>query len=808
MLIYLKYGRYNIPYYIQPTWDISLLKYHVAKQFGLSTDTIKLIFSGKILQDNELISSTTIHKECSILVMGAKGDLIDSVSTKDKYKMLYVTVTHNNKSITVNFDKHDLINQNKSNKIKYLHSQTSNNKSIALVKIYHHPDNYSRLRIRIKYNAKLQYKQKGYVANKMVDIKVTKPSDTINYDIFNSKITVNINEIPTDFEVQRDTLDYIMTNYKNLDADKDLNWLDKYYKELSGLKLYNPLLDEIVGSATASEYMIEKMRSIIKHSLKVDLLDIKYIVLNSTVDITQLNGKTFLFTENNYAVKMEGLDLIKFTVDLYRKKMLDGVSFVKNMYDIENVIHSCKLCNEDYLELVNFVNVNINGNIMNGLHCHCCIKKTIFENINSLCNDIDGIDFIDYLDDSEINSISDTLFRNHIRKQLAEKRYISCPKCDLVFEIIETDISGEKKRYNELRMKCTSCKYEFCNCCFISPYHTDYTCEEYNIYMNSPKCKYCKTVLDSEDDDIVCKNEICQNYEKGLVSRYTSCTDEKGESLSHINYGFLQYEVCLDCENVKHNICNLCMLDELYKKPCIKLDCGHIVHLDCLEKNITAQNSRSEITLNHIYCTICFYKLSHPHFDEVLNKVQEISREIETQTIMIMKDELMKKDLTKNILITEQYKKYRFFKCNSCIKIYFGGVVNCNGDNQNNQDNQDNQDNQNNDEEEKICPACATVGEKECKKHGKGDNILYKCCCCCNPAVWFCFGTTHFCEDCHNNYGNKQKNPTLCPGKKTCPLGIEHIPNDGKTQFSIGCVLCLPDKIKQKFQFKYRKSRY
>ena len=73
------------------------------------------------------------------------------------------------------------------------------------------------------------------------------------------------------------------------------------------------------------------------------------------------------------------------------------------------------------------------------------------------------------------------------------------------------------------------------------------------------------------------------------------------------------------------------------------------------------------------------------------------------------------------------------------------------------------------DPKELICPSCAAgdaaqvrlapprlkkhhgaeAAPQICPKHGT-DFLEYKCRYCCSVAVWFCFGTTHFCEPCHN----------------------------------------------------------
>ena len=81
------------------------------------------------------------------------------------------------------------------------------------------------------------------------------------------------------------------------------------------------------------------------------------------------------------------------------------------------------------------------------------------------------------------------------------------------------------------------------------------------------------------------------------------------------------------------------------------------------------------------------------------------------------------------------------------------------------------------------------------------DFLEYKCRFCCSVAVWFCFGTTHFCDKCHQKPGHMQtmqKEGKLphCPagpqGKQLpdgpCPLKVPH-PPEGE-EFALGCGVC------------------
>ena len=59
-----------------------------------------------------------------------------------------------------------------------------------------------------------------------------------------------------------------------------------------------------------------------------------------------------------------------------------------------------------------------------------------------------------------------------------------------------------------------------------------------------------------------------------------------------------------------------------------------------------------------------------------------------------------------------------------------------------------------------------------CPKHGS-DFLEYKCRYCCSVAVFFCFGTTHFCNQCHDDFQRVTNIPkTSLPH---CPAGQLHL---------------------------------
>lgn len=156
-------------------------------------------------------------------------------------------------------------------------------------------------------------------------------------------------------------------------------------------------------------------------------------------------------------------------------------------------------------------------------------------------------------------------------------------------------------------------------------------------------------------------------------------------------------------------------------------------------------------------------------------------------------------------------ERYAYYVCSQCGKVriehsipsmslmpltaytsfqaYYGGEARCDaelGENFNPQ--------------ELVCGGCSDVSKaKMCPKHGM-DFLEYKCRYCCSVAVFFCFGTTHFCDTCHDDFQRltnlpKGKLPRCPAGPKAtqltgeeCPLHVVHPPTG--EEFALGCGIC------------------
>ena len=101
--------------------------------------------------------------------------------------------------------------------------------------------------------------------------------------------------------------------------------------------------------------------------------------------------------------------------------------------------------------------------------------------------------------------------------------------------------------------------------------------------------------------------------------------------------------------------------------------------------------------------------------------------------------------------------RYAYYVCYKCQKAYYGGEARCDAQ----------QAGEAFDPTELVCGGCSDVARAQmCPKHGT-DFLEYKCRYCCSVAVFFCFGTTHFCKPCHDDFQrvtNIPKNELpICP---------------------------------------------
>ena len=232
--------------------------------------------------------------------------------------------------------------------------------------------------------------------------------------------------------------------------------------------------------------------------------------------------------------------------------------------------------------------------------------------------------------------------------------------------------------------------------------------------------------------------------------------------------------------------CTICWAEPLAAAPCLLLACGHIVHFHCLEEKLSQRWPTPRISFAFMKCSLCQADVDHPHptIQTLLAPLQKLQKELTRKFMDRMKIEGMANDAR---LVNEGGQFFRaplkfaehvlsYYMCYKCGKPYFGGVKRCEALADHRGEVREVK------REELICGSC--VDKTTCAKHGS-DYIQFKCRYCCNAAVWFCWGTTHFCDTCHRVLPNPL---TRCGGPQTCNLRIDHPPNG--QEYALGCVAC------------------
>jgi hypothetical protein len=295
-------------------------------------------------------------------------------------------------------------------------------------------------------------------------------------------------------------------------------------------------------------------------------------------------------------------------------------------------------------------------------------------------------------------------------------------------------------------------------------------------------------------------------------------------------------------------MCYICMDDD--KEDMIQLtSCQHSAHVGCIRSQLQAKWTGKRISFGYMTCGECRMPLAHPDLTEDIESHDVLKRQVE----MLCYNKCQEDDLLESILeemkpssedanenggelplpgevpdrpdaavVARCAEILSCFLCSQCDTPFCGGRVDCAEDAAL-------------DVSKLMCPSCAfeeplpmcfTEEEEEafiiasassdktcqcsnsklngkCYEHGY-KFAIYKCDSCCAVATWDC-RTNHYCERCHSQAYDEKNYP--CPGKESCPLGIDHPPNTSAVHgnnddgFVLGCSKCFlgADQLEDSF---------
>ncbi|PNI81327.1 MYCBP2 isoform 4 [Pan troglodytes] len=321
---------------------------------------------------------------------------------------------------------------------------------------------------------------------------------------------------------------------------------------------------------------------------------------------------------------------------------------------------------------------------------------------------------------------------------------------------------------------------------------------------SSEACRFCGSRSGTELSAVgsVCSDADCQEYAKIACSKTHPCGHPCG--------GVKNEEHCLPClhgcdksatslKQDADDMCMICFTEALSAAPAIQLDCSHIFHLQCCRRVLENRWLGPRITFGFISCPICKNKINHIVLKDLLDPIKELYEDVRRKALMRLEYEGLHKSEAITTPGVRFYNdpagyamnRYAYYVCYKCRKAYFGGEARCDAEAGRGDDY---------DPRELICGACSDVSRAQmCPKHGT-DFLEYKCRYCCSVAVFFCFGTTHFCNACHDDFQRMTSIPKEelphCPagpkGKQLegteCPLHVVHPPTG--EEFALGCGVC------------------
>ncbi|EGW02134.1 putative E3 ubiquitin-protein ligase MYCBP2 [Cricetulus griseus] len=255
---------------------------------------------------------------------------------------------------------------------------------------------------------------------------------------------------------------------------------------------------------------------------------------------------------------------------------------------------------------------------------------------------------------------------------------------------------------------------------------------------SSEACRFCGSRSGTELSAVgsVCSDADCQEYAKIACSKTHPCGHPCG--------GVKNEEHCLPClhgcdknattlKQDADDMCMVCFTEALSAAPAIQNKINHIVLKDLLDP------------IKELYEDVRRKALMRLEY-EGLHKSEAIT----TPGVRFYNDPA-----------GYAMNRYAYYVCYKCRKAYFGGEARCDAEAGQGDDY---------DPRELICGACSDVSRAQmCPKHGT-DFLEYKCRYCCSVAVFFCFGTTHFCNACHDDF----QRMTSIPKEELphCPAGI------------------------------------
>jgi len=348
------------------------------------------------------------------------------------------------------------------------------------------------------------------------------------------------------------------------------------------------------------------------------------------------------------------------------------------------------------------------------------------------------------------------------------------------------------------------------------------------------ECRFCTSALvDSEGIAQLVASGIanCCSAADCVELAKASCT--KTHACGHVCCGVRGEEPCLPClhgcdnggghkplSQSHEDPCDICFAF-LEEEPCVRVSCGHVFHARCARQILTHRWTGAAVSFGFCSCPRCrapWTRMEHPHLDDLLAPLTSLYNDVRAKALRRFEHDGKNFAGTEDEVAGEAMRIYNYYVCAKCDKAYFGGEAVCDAG----------REAEDFDPADLLCPGCVggmyspsrclhrvllprypstqlspaptsahacvpDLGDeiKICPKHGS-DFIEYKCRFCCAVAVFFCFGTTHFCNPCHDAHSRctraSKEDLPHCPVRR----GARPPTSDVAPPYVIHCLIARP----------------
>ena len=253
--------------------------------------------------------------------------------------------------------------------------------------------------------------------------------------------------------------------------------------------------------------------------------------------------------------------------------------------------------------------------------------------------------------------------------------------------------------------------------------------------------------------------------------------------------------------------CLMCQ-ERLRRGPAIALRCGHLCHLECAVQQLKRGYPGPQVSFQHLHCPLCrgagggpngsggggggggggarrALELELPALSEPIRAplalrgaVTALARSQLREASSELKQQVAPGGAYDGRLLDFALAQWSYYECDSCGDAFCGGARRCGaaaeGEGEGTR---------------RLCARCVAVGAGVCPEHGDA-HLEWKCRYCCSVASWFCWGTTHMCDSCHQATEAGTLSWTAGSGcsASSCPLRLSHGPHG--QELCLGCGMC------------------